>query len=156
LETMLKALTRLMSTTALTASLLAAAGGVASPASANAGADADLVVGPNGTSSTAVATVTLGASNGDGTRAVAFTCEGLSTGDAASTAVRACTLRVNGSNAQYAPPVALPGAAAATGGVSVRVPLGATVTACSSVLSIFVVSPFISSSKCATAIVFST
>ncbi len=144
---------RIFSTAAITSGLFAATLLSASPASAYAGADLEVVIGPNGTSSTAVATVNQGASNGDGTRAVVFTCEGLSTGDAASTAVRSCALLVNGVVVQYAQPIALPGAAAATGGVRLSVPRGATVRACSSVFSTFIVSPSLSSAKCSSTVI---
>lgn len=147
---------RALSAAMMTFALLCAGTAAAMPASANAGADAEIAIGPNGTSSTAAATIVLGASNGDGTRSVAFACAGASTGDVASTAVRSCTLRVNGITVQSAQPIALPGPSAASGGVRLRVPLGASVQACASVSSVFIVSPPLSSFKCAGAIVFST
>lgn len=144
---------RVIGTLAVSSALTLVSALGASPASANTGADAELVLGPNGTSSTSVATVTLGANNGDGTRSVAFTCSGLSTGDTSATAVRACQLRVNGVTVQSASPLSLPGATASTGGARLSVPVRATVTACSFVTSWFVVSPSLQSTKCAAPIV---
>ena len=147
----MRSLFRVLSTLTAAGALTAAATVAATPALANAGVDAGIVLGPNGTSSTAIANVVLGARNGDGTRAASFTCEGLSTGDVVSTAVRSCTLRVNGITVQSAPAIALPGATAASGGVRLSVPVNATISACTSVLSVFAISPFLSSSKCSRA-----
>ena len=144
---------RILSTLAVTGGLLAATLLTASPASAYAGADLEVAIGPNGTSSTGVVTITQGVANGDGTRAVVFSCEGLSTGDTASTAVRSCSLAVNGVVVQRAQAIALPGPAAATGGASLSVPRGASVSVCASVYSTFIVSPPMSVSKCSSTFV---
>lgn len=146
--------TRVLSAASITAALLG--GGVfsAAPASAYVGADVDasLTIGPNGTSSRALPTITQGVANGDGTRGVAFTCSGLSTGDAASTGV-SCTLSVNGTVVQRAQTVYLPGPATTTGGVRISVPSGASVKVCAFVVSNFIVSPQLTSGGCATTIV---
>jgi hypothetical protein len=146
---------RILGTVCLTVAAVSLSALGAAPASAYSGADAAVNLGPNGTSSTAAASITQGVSNGDGTRAVVFTCTGLSTGDTASTTVD-CTLTVNGTVAQRAPRITLPGAAAATGGASVSVPRGATVGVCSNVLSTFVVSGSLPSQKCVFAVVAPT
>lgn len=143
---------RILSAATLATAFVAAGLVAPVPASAYVGADASTSFGPNGTSSSAIPTLAQGIANGDGTRGVAFSCTGLSTGDTASTGV-SCTLSVNGTLVQRAQTIYLPGPVATTGGASVSVPSGARATVCAFVVSIFVVSPQLTSGDCTTAVI---